>query len=204
MPDAKNFSVYEFGGILAPGALTLLIIGQAAPALDLTPSLSKYSFGGALIFLIVAYVAGQLLQAVGNWLEWLIWKLYRGWPTDWPRSGAHHMLAKPQSELLASAVRRRFSVDDVSRLSEQDWRSITRQLYSVVQERGNADRIDRFNATYGLLRGVGSATLVTAIVVASTSWPSHLATAALLGAGFIARLWANDSVWSVLRARVVY
>ena len=52
-------------------------------------------------------------------------------------------------------------------LRQQDWASLTRQIYSVVHAAGQTARIDVFSGNYGLSRGLTAALLVLLIVLAT-------------------------------------
>ncbi len=65
----RPFDFYEFAGVIAPGAVVLYVLWLILP--DVAPFLTtrELSIGSLGLFVILAYVAGHLVQAVGNGLE---------------------------------------------------------------------------------------------------------------------------------------
>jgi hypothetical protein len=70
-------------------------------------------------------------------------------------------------------------------LDPKTWWPISRQIYADVAKNGKPDRIDTFNADYGLSRGLASACLVLVVVaLAHGDWMiavGLLAAAAIYG-----------------------
>ncbi len=66
---------YEFAGIIAPGAVTIFGLSRIYPEIGLLVKDDKISFGEFGLLLILAYVAGHLIQALGNLIEKIWWRL---------------------------------------------------------------------------------------------------------------------------------
>jgi hypothetical protein len=79
----RKFDFYEFTGILAPGALVVYGVSRIFPDVGIIVREEKISFGELGLLLILAYVAGHLLQSFGNGIEWLWWRCCGGMPSDW-------------------------------------------------------------------------------------------------------------------------
>jgi hypothetical protein len=81
----RQFDLYEFAGYLAPGTLCLVGLSIAKWGIRQNPLLNNPSIGSAAVFLILAFVAGHVVQLVGKGLEWAWWwALYqKKWPQDW-------------------------------------------------------------------------------------------------------------------------
>lgn len=161
----KDFSLYEFTGIIVPGST--LVLGVAFQYEGLRQLLIGESFGvGQLgLFAVIAYVAGHLVQGVGNQLEHLVW-LRRGMPTSWIRRAKIPYLSDSQRSQLQKVLPEILG-HDVAPFGELDMRScrgITGQLYATLEHKGRVKRVDVFNANYGLFRGIASALLVVAII----------------------------------------
>jgi len=164
----KKLNFYDFAGILAPGAVAVYGLARIYPELGLIVRDEKVSFGELGLLLILAYVAGHLLQAFGNLIEWVWWKPCGGMPTDWVRTGRRNILADAQRKVLPVKIRELLNIecnDDLSRFSSKDWFSIRKQVYSAVRRAGRAERVDIFNGSYGMFRGV-AASLIVILVAA--------------------------------------
>ena len=56
--------------VVAPGAVAVYGLARTYPELGLFLRDEKISFGELGLLLILAYVAGRLLQSLGNLIEW--------------------------------------------------------------------------------------------------------------------------------------
>ncbi|HFD88117.1 MAG TPA: hypothetical protein ENJ35_10650 [Gammaproteobacteria bacterium] len=178
----KQFDFYEFTGVIAPGTVILLAAGLIWP--DHLDGLYKFdvTVGGFGLVLLLAYIAGHLLQAIGNLLEFLWWKFNGGWPSDWPRTGKGYLLSDAQIAQLEERVRTDLGFRDVkldSNLPAKSWHPIFRQIYAVVRAAGRDSRAHTFNGNYGMFRGIASATIVSTIAVlvvkGCEAWPLAVA-----------------------------
>jgi hypothetical protein len=171
----RQFDFYEFTGILVPGATAL------AGSLFLLPDLLRLEFikdlsvGGLGLFVILAYVLGHLVQAVGNGVEWGWWKLWGGMPTDWVRMQSDRLLVPAQLIALERVAKERFELEsfEISKVTASQWYAITRQIYAEVAGAGRATRIDVFNDNYGLNRGIAAGFLIVlgaALIRAPINW----------------------------------
>jgi hypothetical protein len=164
----KKFDFYEFTGVLAPGAVAVYGLARIYPELGILVRDEKVSFGELGLLLILAYVAGHLIQTFGNLIEWIWWKCAGGWPSDWVRARNRDIIATAQWKVLPAKIRDALHIkcpDDLSTLSDDEWKPITRQIYAAVRKAGRAERIDIFNGNYGMLRGV-AASLIVVLVAA--------------------------------------
>lgn len=168
----REFSFYEFVAVLVPGFLLFLVI--AVPFRLPIISLTDVSVGAATLLLILSYAAGQTLQAVGNILETVWWKLRGGRPTSWILSD--HKALRLMS--LSQIVRVRTSVAQLvpyfpglreEDIKDRDWFGIVAEIYASLSDHGLSKRVDIFNGNYGLFRGLSGALLI-GIVVALLEW----------------------------------
>ena len=74
----RQFSFYEFTGILLPGVTVLAGLMILFPDWELPSFVREVSIGGLGALVIAAYLIGHLVQAVGNFIEWLWWKPWGG------------------------------------------------------------------------------------------------------------------------------
>lgn len=170
----RDFDFYEFTGIIAPGML--VVVGGALivmPDYQKILKLAEISVGGLGVGLVLAYIAGQLIQTIGNGLENVWWRLNGGKPTDWVRLGKRKIIADTQYTVLQERVRKLLNNNELklnSALDPNEWYAITRQIYSAVASANRAVRVDIFNGNYGLHRGIASSLLVLLFMVIITEW----------------------------------
>lgn len=174
----RQFDFYEFAGVIAPGTVILLAAGLIWP--DFLGGIQKLevSLGGFGLVLLLAYVAGHLLQAVGNLLESAWWMINGGWPSDWPRTGKGGLLSGAQLAQLQERIRTDLGFPDFTfgpNLTAKTWNPIFRQVYAMVRTAGRDDRAHTFNGNYGMFRGIASAAIVAAFgTVIARGWEAWL------------------------------
>ncbi len=156
----RAFDFYEYAGILVPGAV--FIIGLLWLFPDGRALLSKegVTLGELGLFVIVAYAAGQLVQAVGNYIEWAWWKLWGGMPSVLVLGGKY--VTADQHRRILDAIRSGgMSADpNLEKLPRVQRLAIVREMYSVVVAAKRASRVDIFSGNYGLMRGLAAAILI--------------------------------------------
>jgi len=155
----RSLEFYEFAGIIVPGAVVLLGLLWLFPEARVIVTNGGVGFGELGIFVIAAYAAGQLVQGIGNWIEWVWWKLRGGFPTR--RVLAGKLLSADQQKRLAKALGKDSKIAaDAAQKSSSECLAIAHEVYSIVAAAGQAARVDTFNGNYGLLRGLAAAFLV--------------------------------------------
>ena len=155
----RRFDFYEFVGYIAPGTILLLGLSLLFPSVGTFVNAQATSLGDFGIFLVLAYVAGHLIQAVGNMLETIWWWLWSGRPTDRIRESKASFLSQKQYELILSRIQSQLDYSEIGKLSDIDskeWPAIVKQIYSIVRENGQSEKTDIFNGNYGLNRGLAS------------------------------------------------
>lgn len=138
------------------------------------------------MFLLIAFATGHLLAALGNGIETVYWRTRGGMPTSWVVGRNPRLLSPVQIVKLEAAVHKRFGLDiePLSNISRRAWFPIVRQIYSEVERDDHAKRVDAFNGTYGLNRGLCGAMLALAvgsIIIQPARWPVSLGLAVLSG-----------------------
>lgn len=169
----RQFDFYEFTGILVPGAAALAGVLTLVPGLMPMSAVKDFSIGGFGLLVVLAYVAGHLVQAIGNLVEWLWWMAWGGMPTDCVRTTPTNLLAEAQISTLPKAIAEQLKLADVDirKTSREQWYSITRQIGAAVDAAGRGSRVQTLNGNYGLNRGL-TAALVVVLVVALTAKPA--------------------------------
>jgi hypothetical protein len=180
----RQLEFYEFAGVLVPGAL--LLVGLAFLFRQIAQPLAGTEFGAGDfgIFVLLAYVAGQLVQAVGNLVEWLWWKPWGGQPTNWPRAGHHRLLSTQQREQLRTRLAALLDLPasgNPFQLPEADWKLTIRQVDAAVRGAGKGARVETLNGNYGLNRGIAASFLVLLVIALASRGPEAWEAGLLLG-----------------------
>jgi hypothetical protein len=154
---------YEFVSLIVPGSALLVVVGYMFDVRGISSLLAPQDFGSLGIHLILAYITGHLLQAIGGFLEALYWKAWKGMPSDWPISRSQ----KPGSSIAKAAVEKlcKQKTTDL-----RQWRILVAQARSAVYSSERADRLHVFNANYSMFRGLAA----TELIIGAFSWTSSL------------------------------
>jgi hypothetical protein len=99
----RNFDFYEYAGIIIPGTVLVMALVWLFPESRAFFSKEGVTLGELGLFVIIAYAAGQLVQAIGNGLEWVWWKLCGGMPSGQVLCGKY--LSTEQHKRLLEALR---------------------------------------------------------------------------------------------------
>ncbi|HEU5236520.1 MAG TPA: hypothetical protein VFU37_05220 [Pyrinomonadaceae bacterium] len=165
----KQFSLYDILGVLAPGAvLTIGIIALYPDAIKLIPN-NDFTLGDLGVVVLISYVMGNLVAALGNLLEMPYWKITGGQHSDLARRrGAKvitaHQLAAVEARLRQAGFLK--TEETISGLSIGEWQGMTRQIYAYLDSRKMTQRIDAFNAQYGMNRGIAAGFLTLTLLAA--------------------------------------
>jgi hypothetical protein len=184
----RTFDFYEYAGVLVPGAVLLIGLLWLFPEGRALLAKDGVTLGELGLFVIIAYAAGQLVQAVGNYIEWAWWKLWGGIPTAQVLGGGKYITEDQHRRIVDSVRVQGISCDPqhLERLSRAQQLAIAREVYSVVAAGKRASRVDIFSGTYGLMRGLAAAMLVLLIAAVATS--KGLFTIGALGIGVLLAL----------------
>lgn len=173
-PDAANdltvkeFNLYDILGVLAPGAVVTVGLMTIFP--ETIPVLAKENLSaGELGFVVlISYVIGNLVAALGNFLERWYWWFRGGWPTDRAHQIGGKVLEVREIECLQEKLRSQRMIgkpEKVKDLARKDWWAITRRIYVGLAAKGAARRIDIFNAQYGMNRGIAAGFVVLIVLL---------------------------------------
>lgn len=190
----NSFDQYEYVAVIMPGAAFLFGLMIALPG-RLPWTVDKdFSLGLLGIFLVAAYVAGQILRAIGDVVENPFWQRFGGQPTTW-------VLAPNKAEAKAgdggqSKKRGLLDPDQTTQLETRlkaltggsrdfryyaeperrgEWQAVTRRIYATVYKAGQSARVDAFNRTGGLMIGLTVALAATGLLLWTEAlWRSGL------------------------------
>jgi hypothetical protein len=168
---AKTFDAYEYVAVIAPGSVVVLALLTIWPELRGSLDVKGFSLGDLGVILVAAFVAGHLAQSVGNLLEAVFWWPFGGMPSYWVRKKGR-LISPTQRRALNSRLSDMVGEPvDLDSIDHTDLVALVPQVFSSVRAGGRADRIDSWNRTYGLLRGLAAAFLLLAGLLAVTQWP---------------------------------
>ncbi|MFI5200956.1 MAG: hypothetical protein ACHQNE_01035 [Candidatus Kapaibacterium sp.] len=147
----KEFSFYEFAGILVPSVTFLYLLSLIIEHVYGKQFVDFSKLGESIVFLTVAYGFGHLLQAVGNMFEKLFWWIFGGMPSKWlivPSRFAGKLFDDAQTSAILTKVHAQFDVSP--------GKDYGRDVYNwlSLKDKITEKRIDLFNANYGMFRGL--------------------------------------------------
>lgn len=165
----REFSFYEFVGIIAPGTILTIILTQVFPDVLKTIDIKGLSLGEFGVFVIIAYTVGHLLQSLGNLLEKTWWYFFGGMPTNWIiQDKKKTYLSDEQLKALPRKITTVLKLEAKPSLKEHnpnEWKAVTRQIYAAVKQNDAAARVDVFNGNYGFFRGIATAVAIGLIML---------------------------------------
>ena len=179
----NKLTFYEQVGIVVPGSVFVFGLLFFAPVLQTVLTKDGVSLGDLGIFVLLSYAAGQLIAAIGNVAESILWRFVGGMPTDWITRTDTTLLSSTQIDLVEKKLERRLGITEKVRgLNPKVWWPISRQIYADVAKNGKPERIDTFNGMYGLNRGLAADTFALACVAAvQEKWSIALGLLVLTG-----------------------
>jgi hypothetical protein len=150
----KDFSFYEFVGILMPGCIFLFGVNFILLRNTANQLFDVAKIGETIIFLAVSYATGHFIQAFGNILEKGIWWVYGGMPTEWlltPNRFKKRLFANPLNQQICDKVVAKYG---------NGIKHVGMLVYNHIFLAGKNSRIDIFTGNYSLFRGLSVASLI--------------------------------------------
>ena len=158
----KELSFYEFVGVLIPSVILLFFAEMLFEYAYEFQVIDFSKVGETVIFLIVAYGVGHILHSLGNFLEWLLWKIYGGMPTNWLTKKTRF-----GQKLFDDFETKKILEKIYSEIGESAEKDYGRLIYTKLFSKGLTSRIDIFNANYSLFRGLTVAFILLGILSTS-------------------------------------
>lgn len=159
---SDKFNAYEYIAVIAPGSVVAFGASLAYPSLKSYIANDGITVGGLGIFIIMSFIIGHLIQGFGNIYEKCVWSIFSGMPTNWLRQPSQTLLSGTQLNKLTGKIAESHpGFEGPSKVSENDWFALTREIYATVQGEGKSERVDSFNRTYGLLRGIAVSFIIS-------------------------------------------
>lgn len=186
---SQNFDPYEYIAIITPGSVVAAGVILLWPEARALVEIDGLSVGDLGMFLICAFVAGHLVQGLGNLVEWIAWAPFGGLPSRWLRR-PNRLVAPAQREAFLAKVAGLSGVEAPADLGGRQFDGLIRQVYARLASAGRTSRVDLFNRTYGLMRGLTAAFLLLGAWFLIVRWPDVRYAIVASAAGIIASLRA--------------
>jgi len=155
----RQFSFYEFVGVLVPSIILLYFAELILEQVYNRSFVSFESVGESVIFIIVAYGFGHIMNSVGNIFESIVWKIVGGMPTSWLNKPPRLWLTlfdDNEKERVQTKLQEKYG-----QLGERDYGL---QVYNLLFVNEKTDRVDIFNGNYSLFRGLTVSILILAVM----------------------------------------
>lgn len=159
----STFTFYDFVAAVIPGSIFLVGSSIFFDVGVMSDLLIPKEFGSLGVHLILAYATGQLLQVVGNWLEHLYWKKWKGMPTEWP-------ITRGDNPTYPAIIKAVFSLchQDLEKIDPKErlahWQMDICSIRSNILANNSQGRIQVFNSLYGMFRGLFISFLLLVII----------------------------------------
>jgi hypothetical protein len=168
---ASKFNFYDFLGYIIPGSfLTLVFAYLLFSSLGETDVLVKNlsGFGETIIFLVIGYFVGHLIQVRGAWIEREEKKRWGGWfSIQFLRKDNNHYTEDFKRRLKESAEKQ-FGIVEIKggrkEIRDRRYQEIFQLCYTSVVQKGASGQADIFNAICLMLRGILAVCEVVAII----------------------------------------
>jgi ABC-type multidrug transport system fused ATPase/permease subunit len=166
----KEFSFYEFVGVLVP-SIILLYFAEMIMEMAYNKSFIEFeTLGESVIFIVIAYGFGHILNSVGNIFEKIVWGFIGGMPTSWLNKSPRFRL-----KLFDSLEKGLIQAKIQHEYEQVEGKDYCRLLYNKLYLKEKTGRIDIFNGNYSLFRGLTVTFLIlTVITLCLLDWLSAI------------------------------
>ena len=184
---ALPFDAYGFLAYVVPGAAFLFILMIMFPKLNWVLGREKVELGGFGVFLIVAFVLGQLLQNLGAVIKQgpYNWQFKTAYATNLVvLPGSMPLLSLADARLLKDKALKKFEVDIANihlsdAMEAMTWRNVVLRIINLVHCSGDnersevcvrrTERLEIYNRNHGLHLGLTAAFSLLFLVMAVVS-----------------------------------
>jgi hypothetical protein len=159
----KQFSLYDIVGVLAPGTVIVVGISIIFPSTS-GPLIPNDLSGGELgLVVLLSYVVGNIVAGLSNIFERPYWALTGGIHTARARKNDGIIITVSEFEQLQRKLQAVGILNEgevIQRLEADKWWAITRQIDAFLDSRKLTERLQLFNAQFGMNRGIAMAFLI--------------------------------------------
>ncbi len=159
------FDTYEYVGIITPGVVLLTVLLFLFPDAKVQLAGREGIQLGALgIFLILSFVLGHIVQSLGNIVSWLDKALSDGNASDRLLDPACAIVNAKQRAALKLSLLDRLGVVFENQ-TPGEWRTTRTEMYGIVAAAEKSTRIDAFNRSYSLNKGLSCVFFISAVLI---------------------------------------
>jgi len=173
--DERLLDRYDIIAVAVPGASLLFGLWFLFRFDVSWLKLDQVSLGTLGLFTIGSFCAGHIVQAVANLGVDVAWAI-SGRPTEKLRKQGGG-LVDPQVANIGPQIKSILGYNVAADASEAQWKPITAHVAAALYSRGKSATLEKYNAVYGLSRGL-TTTLVALCIVALVQQKWYLAVAA--------------------------
>ncbi len=144
----KEFSFYEFTSIIVPSVILLFSLNAIFEHVEKKVIVDFGKIGETVIFMIIAYGVGHIIQSLGNIYEKAIWTFYIGMPTKWLTNKnrfGKNLFEEKLNQTIIIKVKEKYA---------EECNDYGQLVYNKLYLDGKTNRIDIFLGNYGLYRGL--------------------------------------------------
>lgn len=167
----EQFKLYDLIAVVGPGAVLVISLSLLFPESARLLTNKDLSVGEFGMVLIASYLAGNLMAPISHLVQAAWFRCCGGNHTDRIPQKESKILHRAEIDALNAKLRAASILrmdEDVRGITLTHWRSVVRRMRAYLAAQGSLDRIEVFNAHYGLNRGLAAAFLILSIVVGST------------------------------------
>jgi hypothetical protein len=161
------FDAYDYVGYIVPGAVLLLCLMYVFPELREQFGQTKLEISEIGIFLIVAFVAGQLLHQIAHVTDGGILNRRYASETFFSKSQKLQLVSLEDRNRILQVVNKNFGIAQVCKAGfdpitdggddKRIWSDVIKRMYIDIRDKKLNDRIDIFNRGEGLMLALGTA-----------------------------------------------
>jgi hypothetical protein len=189
----KQFDLYDILAFLAPGTITLLGLMHYCRGRFDSLAPDKVSVGELGVFILLAYIVGNVIAGIGA----LLGKkgVFGGLPTSQIKQNDGKVITTDEYTQLEQALRAKNLItetDTIQGMTDNKWTAATRRIHSYLDTRGLTQRIEMFNAKFGLNQNL---VIAFVLLLGISAYKVHLAD------WKIQLTFIVCAIWSWLRVR---
>jgi hypothetical protein len=156
-----SLDTYEYVGVVVPGTIPVLVGAYLFPDIRSLATLGGIELGTLGLFIIISFIAGHFVHIVAKFFEWLE-DLCGVGLKDIPFSKNRGGVSDIQWNRFVAACEHRLRVHS-NQFSKRNFNGFRIEIVSLLGVE-HTKRMEIFNRTYGLLRGLSAGFFLSCIL----------------------------------------